>query len=301
MNIYHTQDGSLSCIDPETGELYHNAAGAYTEAMVNYVSPLNMKLLLSNNSHISLIDACYGLGYNSWVFINEFLRHAKQEATLNIVAIERDPEIIRMTPHILNFGNFDTPKFEKQTLEHNTYYRTQQDPSIISILVAERPRIHLEIYLDDLRSFIPHYTGSADIIFHDPFSPHKIPELWTVDLFKQYHRILAHRRGALLTYSTAAAVSGALLEAGFSIYRTQGVGRKSGGTIAWATQEADLGKIPARKLTTEEMTYIESKAGLPYRDAGFMLEREAIITNRKQEQASSARLSGGLIRKSLPK
>lgn len=189
--------------------------------------------------------------------------------------------------------------------------------------------IEIEFIVDDLRTALPTLTGSFDRIFHDPFSPQHLPELWTQELFETYFRLLAPKQGALLTYSAAAAVRGGLLEAGFSLGRTIGVGDKTGGTAAWAPSEeiqakadcpeptgdtfdSETPKIPGQSptvlpnsgflkqiqpLTPWEQAYIASRAGIPYRDPDLTTSRSAILERRQQEQDCSERVSGAVLLK----
>jgi tRNA U34 5-methylaminomethyl-2-thiouridine-forming methyltransferase MnmC len=140
-----------------------------------------------------------------------------------------------------------------------------EPPSPQSISEALSPHdatgtvIEIEFIVDDLRAALPSLIdsaeGSFDLVFHDPFSPQHLPELWTQELFAEYFRLLAPRQGRLLTYSAAAAVRGGLFEAGFALGRTIGVGDKSGGTAAWIpsnTLQTDT--VQAQSLLTKAIT-----------------------------------------------
>jgi hypothetical protein len=120
-----TGDGSLSCRDAETGQLCHNRAGASLEALKNYTEPANLLALLKRPDRtIRLLDACYGLGYNTWVSADFLLRHAKQPFTLSVVAVERSPDMIAESPVIFDHPTLAFLKSKLSPLEHNIYYRT---------------------------------------------------------------------------------------------------------------------------------------------------------------------------------
>jgi tRNA U34 5-methylaminomethyl-2-thiouridine-forming methyltransferase MnmC len=66
--------------------------------------------------------------------------------------------------------------------------------------------------------------GAADVVFWDPYSPGRNPELWSVAAFTAVRRLC--RVGTTLhTYSGATATRAALLLAGFAV----GVGEATGG------------------------------------------------------------------------
>ena len=172
--------------------------------------------------------------------------------------------------------------------------------------------IEIEFIVDDLRTVLPTLQEPFDRVFHDPFSPQYVPELWTCEVFQEYYRLLDPRQGCLLTYSAAAAVRGGLIETGFALGRTIGVGDKTGGTAAWIpsqsleiqgaeTQDPNVDcSVPIRALTTWEQAYLDSRAGLPYRDPGLRGNRSDILSRRSAEQEGSERLSGAALLKQKP-
>lgn len=73
--------------------------------------------------------------------------------------------------------------------------------------------------------------ASADIVFWDPFSPRKNPELWSLAAFRALRRVCT--RGATLhTYSGSTAVRSALLLAGFCVGVGETIGPGKSSTIA---------------------------------------------------------------------
>ena len=83
----------------------------------------------------------------------------------------------------------------------------------------------LRIVRGDARETLPLWEGQADAWFLDGFAPSKNPELWEPELLAEVAR---HTKpgGTAATYSAAGAVRAALAEAGFSVERVAGYGRK---------------------------------------------------------------------------
>ena len=85
--------------------------------------------------------------------------------------------------------------------------------------------ITAEIIIGDARETLPNWSGRADAWFLDGFSPAKNPELWSPNLMAQVARHTA-TNGTFATYTAAGHVRRALAEAGFTVERRPGHGRK---------------------------------------------------------------------------
>jgi hypothetical protein len=273
---HKTDDGSFSLWDPETQELHHNRAGAFTEAQHHYARPFVLTLAPAGG-HLRWHDVCFGLGYNTWVLLVELLSVPMETPwRVEVFAYERDPNMALFWPQILKDPRFESLAPVLQALEHNKHYRTLQGvfDSPLEITWPCGHRLVLHLFWGDVRDHFQPVPAQA--ILHDAFSPRKVPELWTVDLFRQYHQSVATTAGILLTYSTAPAVLGGLQQAGFSVYRTPALGAKRGGTLACA-QPLELLLHPIQLLSDEEAKLIQGARGLPYQAVGT---RQEIIDAR---------------------
>ncbi|OZA07682.1 MAG: FAD-dependent oxidoreductase [Rhodobacterales bacterium 17-64-5] len=87
------------------------------------------------------------------------------------------------------------------------------------------PHLTARVIIGDARDTLPAWTGKADAWFLDGFSPAKNPELWSPALMAEVAR---HTRsgGTFATYSAAGHVRHSLTEAGFTVTRHPGFGRK---------------------------------------------------------------------------
>ncbi|MEO0945789.1 MAG: tRNA (5-methylaminomethyl-2-thiouridine)(34)-methyltransferase MnmD [Pseudomonadota bacterium] len=93
------------------------------------------------------------------------------------------------------------------------------------------PDFELEIIFGDARETLPSWDGQADAWFLDGFSPAKNPELWGPKLLAEVARHTAPG-GTAATYSAAGHVRASLAEAGFTVERCPGFGRKKHMTVA---------------------------------------------------------------------
>lgn len=284
-----TADGSLSLFEPSLDELYHNRAGAYTEALMNYAVPTHALLSLPTpgKSSFALLDSCFGLGYNSLTCFDSFLLARAQGSaaslrSFTIRALDIDfklcqaslPLVLKQScfQHISNLSWLTADCFQPgSTFEYN--YEDLHFQSTFSEC--------------DLRQYLKSEPEeNFDFIYHDPFSPRKVTELWTLEVFAAYKQRL-QPEGSILTYSSAPAIRGALRQLGFHVYRTAAVGGKSGGTLACLQDLSHF--LPALEsvimpLSEEEERRLHTTSGLPYRDPDLSLTGEEIRITRLKEQ-----------------
>ncbi len=332
LNFERTIDGSISYRDLATGQLSHNKIGAYTEALQQYVLPSDALRFIQKNGTLRVLDVCYGLGYNSWVLLDVLSRSLEAPAFVQIDAIEIDGEVLKNAFRIFEHGTLQDLKSSLDTLEHNTYYRTQDalsdnhpESTVHNGLEGVFLPVHtiagtlrgflsfeIRIFEANVRTIVPNLEDGYDRIFHDAFSPQKMAQLWSVELFRHYHRLLKERDGSFHTYSSAAGVRGGLIEAGFTVQKTRRLGSKSGGISASVLKPDvinDLERLQnLPKPTIENLfnfeawedAYLLSRAGIPYRDPNFKYTDEETLALRIQEQSLSDRPSGKPILRARP-
>jgi tRNA U34 5-methylaminomethyl-2-thiouridine-forming methyltransferase MnmC len=288
-----TEDGSISLVSGEHGELYHNLTGAYTETLNNYTrvafSALGIIYGGQLPSCLNVLNCCFGLGYNSFVLAQE----VPPGVDLNITGIELDHRVLAFVPQMLGQSCFralaqaglgpaqaaQLSRFKKTTIVcHN------KNSTLNFNLIQSCLRAYLLKAPDDSQ-------GKLDLVLHDPFSPKRMPELWTIDLFAACKRRLKDG-GVIITFSSAAAVRGALLDLGFHVYRTPALGGKWGGTVAvlgnHLEKSVNEGGLADQimQLSDQELETLSKSSRVPYRDPGLNGRREEIVSAREAEQKS---------------
>lgn len=277
-----TADGSSTFYSAQFGEWFHSRNGAYKEARMTYVQATELVARARRQGHLTVLDVCYGLGYNTAAALEAIW--ATDEATpMHIVGLELDPQVPRaaVTHGLLA----DWP------------------PSVQSVLgrLAEAgeaiaPSLAARLLIGDARQTVQSLVKSgfqADVIFFDPFSPPRCPQLWTVEFLAQVAQCL-HPEGILVTYSCAAAVRAALGLAGLHIGSIAVIGRRWPSTIAThASRPLDL--------SLQEQEHLATRAAVPYRDFTLQDSAETIRERRRQEQVtSSLQPTGAWRRRWLP-
>jgi len=248
MEYVKTEDGSITLYSKEYDEKYHTIAGAYSEALNKFIIPSN---LLDDPYDKRVLDIGFGLGYNSFVLINHV---EKFNPNLSIFSVEKDKELLRLAVY---------EKYKK-------YYYELYENGQINI-----NNISLNIFIGDARLVIKNFEKKFfDVVFLDPFSPPKNPELWAIQFIRELKSLL-RENGRIITYSSALPVINAFIRSGFYVGYTQSFGRKRGGLIA--SLNPDIIKI---KLSNKDIFLIKkSVRAVPNYDRGVW-DKEKIFEYR---------------------
>ncbi len=240
--VLKTEDGSTTLFSSEFKEPYHSVtAGALTEAVEKFCKPARVRQK-AREGRVALFDSCFGLGYNTFTFIQEAISE-NPRAELFIVGYEFDLKVVENSL-LLNWGELERWKWVLKELLKN---RTLQMGFLT--LNYFRPKLRIKIFIGEgrevLKRIAPLYKNFADAVFHDPFSPKVNPELWTYEFFSLLRKVIKEE-GTLATYSCATPVRKALHMAGFGVREGVAVGRRSKSTVAspsFKTQEKLLRKF----------------------------------------------------------
>ncbi|WP_183042683.1 bifunctional tRNA (5-methylaminomethyl-2-thiouridine)(34)-methyltransferase MnmD/FAD-dependent 5-carboxymethylaminomethyl-2-thiouridine(34) oxidoreductase MnmC [Enterobacter sp. R1(2018)] len=108
-------------------------------------------------------------------------------------------------------------------------------------LLLAQGRITLDLWFGDINELIPQLddtlTNQVDAWFLDGFAPSKNPDMWTQQLFNAMAK-LARPGGTLATFTCAGFVRRGLAEAGFTMTKAKGFGRKR--TMLTGVMEQEL-------------------------------------------------------------
>lgn len=149
---------------------------------------------------------------------------------LNLLALAALAESKNVCPHYVGFEAFPlsatdlkrafTPFSEVAGLAKDL--TRQWSPGGGSLTIGP---VTADIIVGDARGTLAAWAGIADAWFLDGFAPAKNPELWEPALMAE---VAAHTApdGTFATYTAAGHVRRALAEAGFTVSRVPGFGRK---------------------------------------------------------------------------
>lgn len=108
---YMTNDYSVGLYSEETNDIYHSAHGALTEAFEKFINPLNLR------DNIRVLDICYGIGYNTKVLMNEFIKCGYKN--LQVDCVDTDSFLMRISPFVNSKICFFDRVFNKKKLFKN--------------------------------------------------------------------------------------------------------------------------------------------------------------------------------------
>lgn len=264
-----TEDSSFTFFSTEFGEHFHSHHGAKQEAKFKFVLPCQLREKARENEALTLLDLCYGLGYNSAAAL-EAIWQENPHCRVELIGLEVNANVPRtaISYHLLDAWLPPVPKLLAQLAENERLLTPNLNASLW--IADARPTLK-QLCTDGLQ---------ADAIFLDPFSPPKCPQLWTVEFLALAAQCLKPM-GFLATYSCAAAVRKALQLAGLHLGSTPAVGRRSPGTVA-SWQSAGLPPLPLK-----EWEALLTRAAVPYRDPQLKASREEIISDRAIAQQNS--------------
>ena len=255
-----TRDGTCTLHSVEFDENMHSLSGAYEEALLKHVIPSGVLELASES--VTVLDVGFGIGYNTLALLAG-LADRNYNGGISVISFEKERSFLPFMDSII----FNDARDRVYDLVKKAYRNGSAGEGNASI----------EILFGDARMSVRTLTDDRfDAVFFDPYSPSHNPELWTLEFFREMHRIISGR-GVLTTYSSAPQVRGALLEAGFIIGRGPSVGGKREGTLA--SKGGPLVPLPR-----DEIGALERNArAVPYRDRTLDSGRTAILQNRLDE------------------
>ena len=251
-----TDDGSYSINSKEINhkiETLHTSTGAISESFEKFIKPMKF----SYDEDIAILDICAGLGYNSSAAIDDFLKH-ETDSKLSIDMVEISHATLAcglLVPSPIKAHDITKKAIEDELIK--------QDYATLSLETAEIPEnIDISVYIEDARQTVQKLEDDTyDAIFLDPFSQNMAPELFSLEFFRQFRRVIKDD-GIVATYTSSAPVRDAFIESDFYIGQGPIFGRKQGGTLASPNPLMLDTALPKN----DEIRIALSDVGIPFRD-----------------------------------
>lgn len=212
--IIPTNDNTFTLYSTEFDECYHSTKdGALNESLNKHIIPAFN--LTKQKDKITILDICFGLGYNTLATIY-YCKINNIKTKIEIISPEFDEQLVKSLKEFSYPKEFDSIAHIIKSISDNLHYEDEQ--FTISIIIG------------DARESLPTLTEKFDIIYQDAFSPKNNPLLWTKEYFALL-RTLCNDNIIITTYSSATAVRMGLYENGFLLYEYSASGIRAG-TIA---------------------------------------------------------------------
>lgn len=209
MKSVKTKDNSITFYNERVGDYYHTKSGAKEEAFEKHAKALEVDKV----DNPVIFDICFGLGYNTAAALDL----VKQAV---VYCFENDKEILKKILEVN--ADFESYKLIKE------FVKEFLDKGIDEF---EKDSVKLVMVFGDAKEKIKEVNEKADFVFFDPFSPAKVPGMWTKEFFLDICDKMK-KNGKLSTYSYAKFVRDNLKQAGFEVIDGPIIGRRSPSTIA---------------------------------------------------------------------
>jgi tRNA U34 5-methylaminomethyl-2-thiouridine-forming methyltransferase MnmC len=265
-----TGDGSHTFFSPEYGETFHSRQGAKSESFQKFAIATQLAQR-AQADQLSLLDVCYGLGYNSAASL-ETIWQVNPHCHVTLYALEIDDTvpIAATVPELISDWQPQTQVILKD---------------LATQFKSKSPTLDATLLIGDARQTIQTLIAQgfkADAICLDPFSPRRCPQLWTIEFCHFLAQCLA-ADGRMATYSRSASVRKAFQEVGLKIGTIPLMGDHflphewaQGTTAAW--QDDDL-----QAFSQMELEHLNTRAATPYRDPS-LTDTALVIRQRQQEE-----------------
>ena len=281
-----TDDGSYSINSKEINhkiETLHTSTGAISESFEKFIKPMKFDY----SKDISVLDICAGLGYNTSAAISDFIKNSKSKLKIDMVEISK----ATLACGLLVPSPIPEHDITKKAIENELI---KKDYASLSLEKGEIPEnIDITVYIEDARQTVQKLKdNSYDAIFLDPFSLNMAPELFAVDFFKEFRRIIKND-GIVATYTSSAPVRAGFIESDFYIGQGPIFGRKQGGTLASPNPLMLDTSLPKN----DEIRIALSDVGIPFRDPGLNNSSEYILnerTEKRQKARHNTRISSAV-------
>ncbi|MGE4294979.1 MAG: tRNA (5-methylaminomethyl-2-thiouridine)(34)-methyltransferase MnmD [Campylobacterales bacterium] len=196
-------DGSFTLYSQAYGEHYHSVReGALIESLEKHVRPALRFSGALKKPVIRVLDICFGLGYNTLCTLYELNRLGYQ-GRVEIEGPEKDEALLE------RLYGLPYPQPLLPFLDVISAVSRGQN--------YETGRVSVRVFRGDAVEFVKTSAGPFDLIYQDPFSSKKNPELWDAHFFGELYRLLSED-GVLTTYSQSKGVRRIMQAAGFVLH-----------------------------------------------------------------------------------
>ena len=200
------------------GDIYFSTDGGLAETQHVFINGTRLSDRLATGEPLIIAETGFGTGLNFLAVCAEVLR-TNSKSKIDYISVEGCPPSKEVVAQALS-GFSELVDLCNDLLQQ--WPRRWLGVHHLSFLNGQ---IDLHLHYGQAEQVLPTLDFSADIWFMDGFSPAKNPDLWSGQICQQIARLSAHQ-ASLATFTVAAAVRTALAQAGFTVQKAAGFGRK---------------------------------------------------------------------------
>jgi len=205
-------------VAPAAGDVYFSAQDGLAESRAVFLAGAGFPERF--NTDLTVIgELGFGTGLNFLAAWDMFRRRARAGARLHFVSVEGFPlrreDARRALAAFPGLAALSAQLVEAWPSAHKGAHRR----------VFEEGQVILTVFHDEADAALAEMDFAADAWFLDGFAPSKNPDMWTPDICARIAR-LSKPGARAATFTVAGAVRRGLAEAGFSVDKKPGFGRK---------------------------------------------------------------------------
>jgi tRNA U34 5-methylaminomethyl-2-thiouridine-forming methyltransferase MnmC len=236
--LHLSKDGSHTLYAPHLNQYYHNPNGAIAESRKIFFERAGTAERIKEDNGLTILEVGFGTGLNFLLLLSlvqsEGIKSPIIFSSVEAFPIDSETADGLNYPYLLQLDNgreILNRIFSGLNEGHNTF---------------EFGPVTLNLFIGTFQN-MPAPARAADIIFHDPFSPEKTPELWTREAFQKL-KTMGKDDVVLATYGAASSARAAMSAAGWLVARAPGVLGKREMTLA----SPDVKKLAGLKRVNEQ-------------------------------------------------
>ena len=200
---FFTKDGSVGLYNKKEDDIYHSVYGALTEAYDKFIIPANFDAFFDENNEIKILDLCYGIGYNTKVFLNNLLKKYLNEKK-HINSIDSDNVIANKNIYSIDNDNILLDKCINSLYNNKIFKKYFRKSNIKNNLIKKQK---FKVYIDavdtnkNLVKMSPFFKVAGDIKINKRLSGiDKIDKYLKDDFYPSEHFDLLSEVNILILY-----------------------------------------------------------------------------------------------------
>ena len=277
--LSYQEDGSP--YSTKFGDVYFDTNNGYQQSQRVFIEQNKIFERLSShkknhNRPFTIIETGFGTGLNFLLTLQVYQKVAKTRSDpthLHFISLEKYPLSAKQLSRSLSLW----PELSEYSQPLLAQY--PQDFNSPATFLFFNGQVSLTLYFGDATDSLTTLSPQKRIVdawYLDGFSPHKNPDMWSKNLFKEIER-LSQEQATLSTFTIAGQVRRNLIEAGFRVEKYAMQGHKKEALSAIFQQSPSLGKgYQIRPKVTKPMHVSIIGGGIASACAAYALTKQGI-------------------------
>ncbi|QEN05054.1 hypothetical protein EW093_10150 [Thiospirochaeta perfilievii] len=205
-------------------DCYFSDESGYLESEYVFINGNNLESRL--NEELSIGETGFGTGLNLLV-LEEFLEgKLVADKTVKFTTVEKyiiEVDVVKKA--LSSLANISEESLSRHLNLYEEICANKKNGWNSISVDRSWGRLEFNLFYGDIMDCFENYPIKNNCWFFDGHSPDKNPEMWSVELFKNVSK-QTKKGGTFATFTAAGVVKRALRDAGFTVKRKKGFGRK---------------------------------------------------------------------------